>query len=290
MAPSTSLLSLPNELLITLPNYLSDIEDYKNLASTCRTFRQAMAVANPRQILSLAIESSRVFFRRSPEFLVMATARELGKWARQSPENEQEFRDKLENGLDAMLELAKEHCGLTMERIRELYEARFSLINPVANIMDKCVGNQWYRTPNFWDGGADDAYTIQSEPEASVYHLAIYGELFGPDLDIYLKQDSNTRSLSIETRLEFVKYCIPDVATIMCQKSAWRIQLEDGTIDPRRATKYTGPYADEKGPVRYDKENNIALTWIIKSTRWKPHWVDLREAVGPDFGELNDQW
>ena len=287
MASKTRLLSLPNHILITLPNYLHDIEDYKNFAATCHTIRMAMNSATPNQILRLAIASSKIFFRPSPHFLVAATTRELGHWARQNAANERELATKLENGLEALLLLAEEHCGLTMDRIRQLYEMRFSLIKPVTDIMDKCVGDQWYGTANFWDGGVSDAYTIHSDPASSVFHLAIYGELFGPDFDAFFDPTNSTRRLSVETRLEFVKYCIPDYATFKCQDTARDVEMPYGHMDPRRVTKSTGPYAANE-PIESD--NNVALTWILKSSRWKPHWRAVREAAGPDFGELKDQW
>jgi hypothetical protein len=108
-----------------------------------------MVIATPQQILRLAAASSRIFFRPSPHFLVAATARELGNWARRSIDNEQQLAARLEDGLDGLLELALRHCGLTVERIRELYEMRFSLINPVTDIIDKCVGSQWCNIENF---------------------------------------------------------------------------------------------------------------------------------------------
>lgn len=285
----SGLLSLPNDLLILLPNYLHDLEDYTNLACTCRDLRHAMNAATPRQILRLAIGASRIFFRPSPDFLVAATARELGTWARSSADNERELRLKLQDGADGMLELAGQHCGLTMERIRELYEMRFFIINPTSDIIDKCVGNQWYDTENFWSGGVSDAYTIHAEPEASFFQLAIYGELFGPDFETLLDRDTESRRLSVDTRLEYVKYCLPDFATLKCQDGARLVTMPDGTMDPRRATKTTGPYVLPKGKA-LTADNNIAMVWILKSSRWKPYWRSMRAKVGPDFGDVNDDW
>jgi hypothetical protein len=289
MGSTTGLLSLPNELLILLPNYLHDIEDYANLSCTCIALRYAMNAATPRQLLKLAADASRTFFRPSPHFLVTATARELGQWARKSAANEIELATKLEDGLDGLLELAIQHCGLTMQRIRELYEMRFSLINPISDIIDRCVGTQWYTTENFWNGGVSDAYTIDANPSASFFHLAIYGELFGPEFETYLQQNTHTRQLKVETRLEFVKYCIPDFATNKCQNSARDVTLPDGTMDPRRAVKTTGPYSLTKEKLSI-LDNNIGLTWVLKSSRWKPYWRDMRAKVGPDFEELQDYW
>lgn len=159
-----NILSLPRDILVLLPGYLHNIEDYTNLSSTCRVMRDCMATASPSTILRLAAAQASVFFRPAPFFLVAATARELGHWARASESNEKEMRDRLENGIDALLDLALEHCGLTLQRIRELHLSRFSILNPVENIIDQCVGQQWYSTPNFWDGGVDDAVSYLFPP------------------------------------------------------------------------------------------------------------------------------
>ncbi|KAK3723718.1 hypothetical protein LTR37_001599 [Vermiconidia calcicola] len=273
---SPSLLGLPKDVLVLLPSYLHNIEDYMNVASTCRTLRDCMDAATPNSILRLAAAQSRNFFRPSPHFLVCATAREIGNWARRSDENEAEFALKMENGVDALLDLALEHCGLTMQRIRELHLMRFSIINPVTNIIDQCVGKQWYAAPGFWDGGRSDAYTIDSDPPVHLFQLAIYGELFAPDLEALLDRDSETRRLRVETRLEYIKYCIPDYAT---EGGAEDSAAE---LDPRRAVKQTGPY--DVRAEGFDTQNNIALTWVLKSSRWRPHWKAMRAIAGePDF-------
>ncbi|GAW21841.1 hypothetical protein ANO14919_113670 [Xylariales sp. No.14919] len=291
---ATGLLSLPHDILFLLPEYLHNIEDFMNTASTCTRLRDCLASATPNVILRLAVAQTKVFFRPSPLFLATATARELGHWARQSDENEQKLALKLEEGVDGLLELALEHCGLTMERIRELHLLRFSLINPVTDIIDQCVGTQWYSTPNFWGGGVDDAYTIASEPSDHLFQLAMYGELFAPDFEPILNQDSSARRLSVDTRLEFIKYCLPDFAChINGHTAGLRAHLPDGTLDPRRRVKPTGPYAPQSdGVPAHSNNNNLALTWIIRSTRFRPRYKELRAKAGvPEFQEdFDDGW
>ncbi|KAK3723991.1 hypothetical protein LTR37_001475 [Vermiconidia calcicola] len=286
---SPSLLGLPKDVLVLLPAHLHNIEDYMNVASTCRVLRDCMDAATPNNILRLAAAQSRNFFRPSPHLLVCATARDLGNWARRSDQNEAELALKMENGVDALLDLALEHCGLTMQRIRELHLMRFSIINPVTNIIDQCVGTQWYAAEDFWDGGRSDAYTIHSDPPVHLFQLAIYGELFAPDLKALLNQDSQARRLSVDTRLEYIKYCIPDFAT--------ECGGDNADLDPRRALKQTGPYRRTNIHVRndaLDKQNNIAITWVLKSSRWRPHWKAMRTLAGePDFvpeWEGDDWW
>jgi hypothetical protein len=267
------------------------IEDYMNVSSTCKTLRACMDTASPNTILRLAAAQSSTFFRPSPHFLVTATARELGHWARKSQANEDELATRLEEGIDGLLDLVLEHCGLTMERIREMHLQRFSIINPVTDVIDKCVGAQWYALPNFWSGGADDAYTISADPPTTLFHLALYGELFGPDFEAFLNPASHTsRKLSVDTRLEFIKYCVPDYACHECQQDARDVHLPDGSIDPRRAVKDTGPYS--KDAEKCYEQNNIALVWVLQSSRWRPHWREMRARAGvTDFqSDFEDGW
>ena len=285
---ATSLMSLPRDILILMPNFLHNIDDYTSVSSTCKELHECMKAASQNTILRLVAVQSTTYFRPSPHFLVAATAKELGNWARRSDANESELTSKLETGIDALLGLAVEHCGLTMKRIRELHLMRFSIINPVTNIIDQCVGQQWYGTPDFWNGGVSDAYTVDSEPHETLFHLAIYGELFGPDFEAFLNRDSMVRKLSVETRLEYIKYCLPDFATT-CTDSYWQTGEK---LDPRREVKPTGPYTpDETGRPRLEKNHNIALTWVLQSSRWRPHWKRMRGKAGMDFEEdFKDDW
>ncbi|KAI0142990.1 hypothetical protein GGR57DRAFT_484617 [Xylariaceae sp. FL1272] len=287
MSTTAPLLSLPIEILITLPSFVYTLEDFMNLSSTCRTLRHAMAAASPHDILQLAAAQSTVFFRPSPHFLATAVARELGTWARKTASNEDILAQHLQMGVEGVLELAlgTARCGLTMERIRELYEMRFSIINPVTDILDKCVGRQWYAIPGFWNT-VDDAYTINSEPSETLFHLAMYGELFAPDFEPFLSGDkSELPRLTVDTRLEFIKYCVPD---FKCSFSGF------GHPDPRRAVKETGPYA--KGPdgtrPADTHDHNTALTWVIRSSRFRPLYRKVRTDAGvEEFQEKSqDEW
>ncbi|KAK8119176.1 uncharacterized protein PG998_003802 [Apiospora kogelbergensis] len=287
-------LSLPQDILMQLPDYLHTIEDLVSVGATCRSLRRAMDTALPRTILRLAASQTRTFFRPSPHYLVMATARELGEWARQSTAHEQQFGLRMREGLDGLLDLAlhEARCGLTLARIRELHELRSSVMNPVTDIIDKCVGAQWYNIPDFWDGGADDAYTIQAEPSETLFHLAIYGELFGPDLDVFLDpgnlQYKDHRLLSVDSRLDYVKYGLPDFACHLSGQFDPAKTRITAPPDPRRMVCATGPY---KNNEYHGPNHNLALTWTINSSRFRPHLTAMRTDVAhcADFQQNYDQ-
>ena len=55
----------------------------------------------------------------------------------------------MEDGMDGLLDLSLQYCGLTVKRIRKLHEMRFSIINSITDTLDKGVGQQGYSNPNF---------------------------------------------------------------------------------------------------------------------------------------------
>ncbi|EPS99214.1 hypothetical protein FOMPIDRAFT_1164125 [Fomitopsis schrenkii] len=280
--------SLPEDILLSLPVYLHDIEDFVNLGSTCCLFYSLSVCTSPRTILHLAAAASRTFFRPSPHFLVAATARQLSEWASLSPANITHLRDAFRGGTQAVLDLALEHAGLTMARIRELYEMRFATINPVVDLIDKCVGMQWYSTPNFWDGGVDDAYTIDADPPETFFHLVTYGELFGSAIETFLETGVVPEVASVEMRLEYIKYCLPEWK---CWISMSDLKRRYGTIDPRRVVMPVGPYVPfgryeeiwVSPPDFSEHGNQEGLLHLLESTRWNPSWKEVRAAVGGDF-------
>ena len=103
--PSSSLLSLPEDILLTIPCYLRDIEDLVNLSATCRRLHGLSASTSPRTILQLAAAASRIFFRPDPHFLVAATARQLAEWASLTSTSTAELRVAFRGGMEGLLEL-----------------------------------------------------------------------------------------------------------------------------------------------------------------------------------------
>ena len=144
MSRPKDLLSLPQELLLGLPDYLNDIEDFKNLSSTCRTLYSCLQSTRPRTIFRLAASNSQTFFQPSPHFLVAAVARQIGTWASRSEENVLELRTAFQGGIQGLLDLCLKHAeGLTMDQIRKLHAFRLSTINPVTDFVDKCCSGAW---------------------------------------------------------------------------------------------------------------------------------------------------
>ncbi|KAL8783075.1 MAG: hypothetical protein Q9213_004887 [Squamulea squamosa] len=268
---STSpLLALPSEILARLPQHLANIEDFKELSSTCRRLRDVCSLTSPNTILRLAAAASRIFFRPDPYFLVAATAKQIGDWAILNEQNTSRLRSALKNGIDGLSALCIEEAGLTMEDVRWLHASRFTIFNPAIDLIDRCAGKRWYDVEDFWNGGRSDAETIDCEPERALFEMAIYGSLFQSTLEANL--DHRT-GLDLDTRLDFIKYCIPD--WYCC--NYWGFEVER-----------TGPYKNGRANID-PRMDQYSIRHILKSSKWKAAWKEVRVAVGPDFDDKRRQ-
>lgn len=306
------ILCLAPELLLNVSSFLANLEDFTSLTSTCHALHSLQSATSATTIFRLASASSRVFFRPSPHFLVAAVARQLGDWARSSPENAATLKSTFAGGIEAVHALClnpSTGCGLTMQRIRELHLLRFSTVDPITDLIYKCVGAQFYLSPNLLEGDADDAYTIGANPPEAFFHLAIFGGIFAGDFDAFLSgPDTTAAMLGEELRLEYVKYCVPDWACYLCQHSALDVRLEDGSMDPRRAAQATtGPYTPF-GPGGNREEfqeygNQLGLLWLLRSRRFNWQWCAVLErawlrgfneegwsGLGDDVGWKQEMW
>ncbi|KAF2448464.1 hypothetical protein P171DRAFT_428532 [Karstenula rhodostoma CBS 690.94] len=290
MTPKT-LLDLPDELLLQLPLYIQNIEDFKNASSACRHLRNVFADTLPKTILRLASRSAPTFFSPHPHFLVLAVARQIATWAvasgagteRRVERLVEAFRDGMKGILSLALHDDVEGVGLTMDDVRRMYEARFTLINPLNTTIDAMVGKQWYAQPNFWNGGAEDAFTLYADVSSATFQLLVYGELFGSTMASYLQpSDERKPGLGIDTRIEFIKYCIPDM---VCTPNTSRT---DGfEVLP------LGPYAEgaEGNPDGEKVEGNqTALAHLVggamfEGVSWKRVWRRVLIAAGAEDNE-----
>ena len=97
-----NLLSLPNEVLSSLPLYLDDIKTFINVASSCRQLRENFenfAEAYPKVILLLADASASTFFSPHPLYLIAATARQVSRWALGNKEHTDQLRKVFREGI-----------------------------------------------------------------------------------------------------------------------------------------------------------------------------------------------
>lgn len=276
------LLDLPNEILSSLPLYFNNIETFTNAAATCRRLRDNLNVASPRTILHLAAASAPTFFSPHPHFLVAATARQASDWALGDKTRTSCLREALQDGIEGFFDFIIDNddlnAGLSLHDIRRLHLSRFSIINPLADKIDKMAGEQWYgSSEDFWDGGVSDPATLETVPSRAAFQIIIYGELFGRSMENSLnyavrqqkeEQDRDQENLpllcfDLDTRFDYIKYCIPN----------WTCRSYPGlTVLPR------GPYTP--GHEENLPGDQIALEYIVKCRRWRRMWVAAMESIG----------
>lgn len=176
--------SLP-DVLHLIPPYIRDIEDYLALSVTGREVRSLVQeYSSPSTLLVLCYHSRRTFFRPDPLFLLTPLAPPLSIWARRSTENLRRLVHAFYYGEEAVLDLGISVPAVAIEaewsmaRVCQLWEWRMRVVTPLTDLIDRCVGQQWYAQADFWDGGVEDAATLYAEPAEVVFRMLIYGELF----------------------------------------------------------------------------------------------------------------
>ncbi|KAF1996318.1 hypothetical protein P154DRAFT_525608 [Amniculicola lignicola CBS 123094] len=284
-------LNLPKDILISLPEYMEVIEDLINLSATCRAMRELYYDPPPRVVLRLCSESNVSLFRPLRYFLVAAVSEQLANWASKSQTNVFALQDCCKEGVDGLLDLCMEHCGLSIAHLRELHVLRSSTFDVVIEFIDKCYGSQCYGEDDFWDT-VEDVYTIASDAQDHFYQLAIYGGLFGPTRRAYLEKGTMVTGSNgvvvggVETRMEFIKYCIPDLAAVYNNESS------GVPVHPLRHIDYIGPYKKTSdGRFAPIKDNQDALMTCLKRKKFSKYWDSVRLLAGPDFpDDSGDVW
>ncbi|KAJ3888214.1 hypothetical protein GG344DRAFT_90084 [Lentinula edodes] len=261
-----NLIDLPLEILSYLPLFIRNIEDFTEAASTCRTLYVAFSITSPNCILRLAAASAPTFSGPHPHFLIAATARQISDWALSNAENTQRLRLAFQSGVEGLLELCIEKAGLTLKDIRRLHSARFSIINPLADKIDKMAGEQWYQADNFWNGGVSEPATLQTESNRAAYQIIIYRNSLLPLWKPTWSPRRTCRNL--------IWYCIPD----------WTCRSYPG-LEVLSVGPYSVPYGIGRINLPADQ---IALRHILSCRRWTRLWQSVTRAIGPDFVE--DQW
>ncbi|KAL8627526.1 hypothetical protein Q9189_006757, partial [Teloschistes chrysophthalmus] len=274
---TTPIFNLAPELLLLLPQHLDNIEDFMNLSSTCRQFRTVGLSTSGRTILRLAAASSRTFFGPDPHFLIAATVRQVSDWALLNLENREALRQAMQEGVCGLLALCMEKAQLTMDDIRRLHASRFSLINPVSDMIDRCAGWTGDQIPNFWHDDGSNLSAVLIEPTRSLFQIVIYGELFASSMRAFIEPSSNLPWFDHDFRMDYIKYCIPDP---LCH--SYKLSGFEMTVIP------IGPYADQpegNGWMPGNRTDQVGLHYLLPSDTWQEAWARALGAIGPDFEE-----
>ncbi|KAI9348720.1 hypothetical protein DFJ73DRAFT_960142 [Zopfochytrium polystomum] len=282
-----TLLDLPDDVLLRIAEVLRNLEDFVLTASTCRRLRAALALASPKPILRLADRVAPTFFSPHPDFLALATARQLAHWvagapASRTPRLVAAFRSGPRGILDLALHSdGADGVGLTLPAIRRLHALRTSLINPLDATIDAMIGKEWYAQENFWNSSdVADQYTLYADVGAATLQALLYGELFAPALDSFLDPADHRlapfRALDADVRIEFVKYCVPDW---ICDPMRYPEPREDGF-----EVAATGPYAPL--PLTPKSKGKKATDRDVQGEEW--HDVAEQDEEGQEEDEDED--
>ncbi|KAL9598568.1 MAG: hypothetical protein Q9219_004399 [cf. Caloplaca sp. 3 TL-2023] len=259
---------------------------------------------SPKMILRLALASSRVFFRPDPHFLIAATARQVSDWALLNNENTETLRHAMQKGVYSLLDLCVDKAQLTMNDIRRLHLSRFSLVNPISDLIDRCAGPQWSATPNFWQGGVSNPVTISIQPTRTLFQIIIYGELFASSMRAFLEPELDLPWFDHDFRMDYIKYCIPDA---YCQSYDDMTVLPIGPYAAPYATPDEDPQEDSKSEhdlvvtsresewntnqqsnlMPEGEDDQVGLGYLLGCSTWTRAWEGVRRAIGPDF---EDEW
>jgi hypothetical protein len=301
-----SITALPLEILSQLPRHLHHLDDFLALESMCRHLRMALHLCAPGDLLALCYRSRATFFRPDPHFLLSALIPAIREYASSSEAHRVEVKRAIWHGCDGLLEWACHTPAIatiahwSIKSIHDLWEWRMRVLNPLSDLVDKCVGRQWYSTPDFWGGGVEDAYTIHAEPETQVFQLQMYGDMFGTLMNACVTSGP-TDPLGVAFRLDFVKYIIPDW---LVSRAVW---YQDQNITSARAPSPTDYFVTNDLPTTTARHSNVhplravqtlrgpyinrdqgesqkALIHLISdSPLWTTLVCTLRARCGPDF-------
>lgn len=143
----------------------------------------------------------------------------------------------------------------------------------------------WSLHPELWEGNETGEFTLHQFPIDIYYPIVIYGELFGADVDAVFDPPGKKSCLSVETRLDYIKYCIPDMYCFEGQKTARGVTLADGTIDPLRRVLPVGPY-DPLPRIEWvgaPLTDHLAVYFFLMNSQWYPAKHGKRLDIDPGY-------
>jgi len=223
-------------VLDLLPSRLLDLPTLHALLVTSRQTRSTILEnLTPHSLFSIA-RQSRVYsddWVSEKWYLLSLVARGFAPWLAESSVNRRAFRKACSTIPDGLLNLAADHplvanrSGFSLEVLRQTVK-RKGLMVGLSDLMDRCVGTQWRSTPDFWDGGVEDAITLDGETDGAIWPLLVYGELFGRGLGGWLESLLITQCEGVEVLTSPASY------ELSKQESSVRVDLLSAALRVRQ--------------------------------------------------------
>lgn len=173
-----------------LPRYVWSIADLHALSLTSRDLRHAvLSHLTPRALYAILYRSAGTLFPLQPDHTLLGLiAKGFARWLGESVWNRALFKKASLGGTPSYLLLALDtdiptYAHLDLGAVRATMTTRDAIAVGLADLLDVCVGKQWYDVEDYWDGGRLDARTLYADPDEMVYLWATYGEMFGGSVE-----------------------------------------------------------------------------------------------------------
>ncbi|MCJ1257541.1 hypothetical protein MMC24_005367 [Lignoscripta atroalba] len=171
-----SLLSLPNELLNHILQFVQSLHDLYSLSVTSSRLRDACITVSPTVLSTLAVapESS---FEPNPRQLVLAAckAQQVVEWAAVSEDNQEMLHTAILGGKSQLCQLALSQFPLQLREIAVIVCFERTIINPLVDDIVKLIGRPDVRT-HFRYGGHYPS--TAAEVRSALLDIEIFVQLF----------------------------------------------------------------------------------------------------------------
>lgn len=180
-----------NKVISLCTPYLDSIHDLHVLLETSKSTNQSLLTSlTPHTLLSILHRTSWLDRLTTQHLLLSYIASGFPSFLLHPP-NRNLFKLACLSSPESLLHLALSRPSIpasarpkfTLGNVGSSWVKRKEVLEGVGDLVDRCVGEQWYDIPDFWDGGREDAATLFAEPRATVFHLATYGEMWGGEVE-----------------------------------------------------------------------------------------------------------
>lgn len=188
-----SQIKLSTVLSLSLPR-IPNIQTLNSLLLTSHQIRSTILDNLTPHALFMITRRSRVYSDDKASeswYLLSLIAGAYAPWLALSSINRRAFKDACPALPDSLLDIAADHpvlvnrSSFSLEVLQKTV-SRKEIVVGLSDLVDRCVGAQWHAIPDFWDGGAEDAATLEAEVDGAIWQMLVYGELFGSGLGGWL--------------------------------------------------------------------------------------------------------
>lgn len=300
---------LPSEVMQHVLVMLDDLRDIVALKLTSKAIHSICCSMSPANLLIAASKAHCQMFQPAPYFLIAVVAKDLRVWLSKHPEATSDLQTAIQGGSWSLMEFCFGRTRLTWQHIADIHRFRTAIMEPAAELIASAAGRKMPEVPDptatrghltCTIGGSQDC--VIDDSMRSLLQLAIYGDLFGgrdefeaflncSALDTTRKTNPSTEALEplipVETRLDFVKYCVPDIACFWLRDFIESKGLPAQYMFPStlRFVLRAGPYQDhdDRGAVGESvrsTNDQRGLLLLLESRGWNDAWSTVRDSIG----------